>query len=294
MIETVRQGPGHERVNGLLSGLFGRPPKVLLLEGGTSEERLRAALHWAAGVNCLAEAKPCGECVLCRRISMGESADVRHLDGREGRIGIDAVRELHPLLGQAPRDEGKRVIILGEAQALTPQAANALLKSMEDTDLRNYFVLLAPQRERLLPTLVSRSWVFNLGWPRWRGENDDSASEQNPVHPETGEWGSALLEFLRTGKGWFGRTMVKTAVDRTLAAAMISEWRRQLLLAMYQRPRSDLAVFFGERGNPEIWRSLDLRLQQAESALMAQLAPGLVLDWLALGLRMALRPGRTY
>lgn len=225
---------------------------------------------------------------------MGESADVRHLDGREGRIGIDAVRELHPLLGQAPRDEGKRVIILGEAQALTPQAANALLKSMEDTDLRNYFVLLAPQRERLLPTLVSRSWVFNLGWPRWRGENDDSASEQNPVHPETGEWGSALLEFLRTGKGWFGRTMVKTAVDRTLAAAMISEWRRQLLLAMYQRPRSDLAVFFGERGNPEIWRSLDLRLQQAESALMAQLAPGLVLDWLALGLRMALRPGRTY
>ncbi len=294
MSETVRQGLENERVNALLCKLFLWPPKVLLLEGGTADERLRAALHWAAGVNCPAEVKPCNVCALCRRISMGESADVRHLDGREGRIGIDAVRELRPLLGQAPRDKGKRVIILGEAQELTPEAANALLKSMEDTDLRNYFVLLAPQRERLLPTLVSRSWVLNLGWPRPYSNDEDLSPQLARIHPDADEWGTALAEFLRTGKGWFARTMVKAAVDRSLVAAMISTCRRDLLQAMHQRPMADLAVILSAQGNPQVWRSVDLRLQQAESALVAQIAPGLVLDWLAVGLRMALGPVRTH
>lgn len=294
MTETVRQGLGNERVTALLRKSFLRPPKVLLLEGGTADERLRTALHWAAGVNCPAEVKPCHVCALCSRISMGESADVRHLDGREGRIGIDAVRELRPLLGQAPRDKGKRVIILGEAQELTPEAANALLKFMEDTDPRNYFMLLAPQRERLLPTLVSRSWVFNLGWTRAHFQDDGPTPQQALIHPDADAWVTALAEFLRTGRGWFARTMVKAAVDRSLVAAMISACRRDLLQAMHQRPMADLAVIFSAQSDPVIWRSVDLRLQQAESALMAQIAPGLILDWLAVGLRMALDPVRTH
>jgi DNA polymerase-3 subunit delta' len=280
--------PDWTRVAQFLERLVLHPPKVLLLEGGTAGEREYVALYWAAGLNCTEAQKPCARCLPCRRVFDREFTDLHYLDGREGRIGIDAVRELRPLLGQAPYGGGRRVIIFGEAQELTPEAANALLKSMEDTDIRNFFVLLAPQRERLLPTLVSRSWVLTLGWPgatrgalAMPGEKERSA--------ESEEWLEAMAAFLHSGQGWFARTMVKSQVDKTLAAGLIVECRRSLIQAMLGSPREKLAIFFYEQGSPQLWRDLDLRLHQAEQGLMAQVSPALVLDWLVTGMRLRMR-----
>jgi DNA polymerase-3 subunit delta' len=280
--------PDWTRVAQILERLVLYPPKVLLLEGGTAGERERVALYWAAGLNCTEVQKPCARCLLCRRVFGREFTDLHYLDGLAGRIGIDAVRELRPLLGQAPRDGGRRVIMLGEAQELTPEAANALLKSMEDSDVRNSFVLLVPQRERLLPTLVSRSWVLTLGWYgalRWTstmpGEKERSA--------ENKEWLEAMAAFLHSGQGWFARTMVKSQVDKTLAAGLIIECRRSLIQAMLGSPQERLALLFYEQGSPQLWRDLDLRLHQAEQGLMAQVSPALVLDWLVTGMRLRMR-----
>lgn len=210
---------------------------------------------------------------------------MHYLDGREGRIGIDAVRALRPLLGQAPRDGGRRVIILGEAQEMTPEAANALLKSMEDTDARNYFVLLAPQRERLLPTLVSRSWAMTLGWNH-PGQGTRSGAVEAGGAGEAEEWSEALLTFLKTGRGWFARTMAKSQVDRALVASLIGVCRSNLIQAVHQSPRTNLAAFFCEQGSPDAWRAVDLRLNQAEQALMAHVSAAVVLDWMVVGLRL--------
>lgn len=293
--------PGQERVTAVLGRLLARPPRVLLLEGGTAEEREKTGLYWAALLNCSAlpspfslsfhdsctdssnSPRPCEQCPACTRIRDGVFLDLIYLDGREGRIGIDAVRQLRGLLGQAPRDAKRRVVILGEAQELTEEAGNALLKSMEDTETRNAYVLSAPQRERLLRTLVSRSWVATLSWDL------DKALEREGEGVLDTEWTEALARFLKTGQGWFARTMVKSQVDRSLAYQLIHVFRRALIHACQGRPDSPLARIVHEQGHPQAWRTMDLRLDDAELALRTQVAPALVLDWLAVGLRLALR-----
>lgn len=293
--------PGQDRVATLLARLLTRPPRVLLLEGGTAAEREKLALYWTALLNCAAPSipsspalhdgiadssnvlKPCEQCLACTRIRDGVFLDLVYLDGREGRIGIDTVRELRGLLGQAPRDAKRRVVVLGEAQELTEEAANALLKSMEDTETRNAYVLLAPQRERLLRTLVSRSWVATLSWDL------DTIQERAGTGEMDTEWAGALARFLKTGQGWFGRTVVKGQVDRPLAFHLIQVSRQALIHACQGRPDTALARIVHEQGHPQAWRTMDLRLDDAELALRTQVNPALVLDWLAVGLRLALR-----
>ncbi|TVQ97617.1 MAG: DNA polymerase III subunit delta' [Desulfovibrionales bacterium] len=327
---------GQDRVVDVLGRLTFRPPRVLLLEGGTAEEREKLGLYWAALLNCTeavprarhttppgsaatsssghaparhhsetppdtvpksclgtasasvgqAVPGPCGQCPACCRIRDGVFLDLIYLDGREGRIGIDAVRDLRGVLGQAPRDAVRRVVILGEAQELTEQAANALLKSMEDTETRNAYVLLAPQRERLLRTLVSRSWVATLSWDLEAG---DEGIGENGKGGADAQWCEALAGFLKTGRGWFSRTMTKGQVDRPLAFQVIRSCRRSLITACQGRPKTSLARVFHDLGRPQAWRAIDLRLDNAEEALRTQVAPALVLDWLAVGLRQALK-----
>lgn len=275
------------RILDFLGRMFTQPPKVLLLEGGDAVKREQTALHWVSGINCTAQAKPCGSCLSCKRIADREFTDFFYLDGREGRIGIDAVRELRPTLSQAPRDGGRRVIIIGEAQELTPEAANALLKSMEDTDERNYFVLLVAQRERLLPTLVSRSWVLTLGW----STNPMSVVSGDSEGAGLDEWIEALVRFLQSGQGWFARTMVKAQVNKALTSMLIQSCRTSLIQAMHGTPKTPLARFFYEQGAPRLWRAMDLRMNRAEQGLMANVAPAVALDWMVAGLRMIVRKG---
>ncbi|SDB02350.1 DNA polymerase-3 subunit delta' [Desulfonatronum thiosulfatophilum] len=275
---------GQDRVLDCLSRLIERPPRVLLLEGGAAEDREKLGLYWVALLNCMAllnresGREPCRSCPACTQIRDAAFLDLIYLDGREGRISIDAVRELRGLLGQAPRSGKRRVLVLGEAQELTVEAANALLKSMEETDSRNSFVLLTPQRERLLPTLVSRSWVVTLPW-------DLEAAGSAAVAPE---WEEALCVFLKSGRGWFGKTMAKGQVDRALAFNMIHATRRSLIKACQGVSDSELSRVFQAQGHPRIWRRIDLRLDEAEEALRDQVSPALVLDWLATGMRQSL------
>lgn len=269
-----------KRVLDCLSLLRKQPPRVLLLEGGTDAEREALGLYWTALLNCGADQPPCRVCPVCRQLQDRVFLDLIYLDGREGRIAIDTVRELRGLLGQAPRSGKRRVVVLGEAQELTVEAANALLKSMEETETRNAFVLLTPQRERLLPTLVSRSWVVTLSW-------DLSAS--GPGGGETDrEWVAALCAFLLSGRSWFGKTMVKGQVDRALAFSLIHTSRRDLIKACQGNPDSELSRIFLNKGHPRTWRNIDLSLEQAEEALRTQVSPALVLDWLAVSMRRSL------
>lgn len=151
------------RIRVFLDRLAQAPPKSLLLEGGTEAERLGLGLYWAARLSCHEAEPPCGVCRICRQVADDAFRDLVLVNGSEGAIAIDTVREIRAMLGDPPAGRGPRVIILAEAQALGDAAANALLKSLEEPRLGNVFVLLAPSREVLLPTLVSRSFVLTLG-----------------------------------------------------------------------------------------------------------------------------------
>jgi DNA polymerase III delta prime subunit len=71
-------------------------------------------------------------------------------------IPVDAIRGLIQATAQATHQSGNRVVIIGSAEAMNSNAANALLKTLEEPPLGSYFILTTSQPGRLIPTILSR------------------------------------------------------------------------------------------------------------------------------------------
>ncbi len=269
------------RVVDFLRRLANAPPQVLILEGGLADERVALALYWAARLNCSADSPPCLRCSSCTRIIHPEHPhrDLFFLDGREGSIKIETIRdEIRPILAQPPREGAQRVVILAEAQALSDEAANALLKSLEEPRPWTRFLLLAPQRERLLPTLVSRGWALTLAWPH-------DSTQRDPDQDEAlRSWRETLIGFLKTGRGWMERTSRKGELSANIARLFVLGCQRDLAAVLSGRPGSELAEFWTRCFDVPRLRQVDVALDEAQAALDSKGTPALVLDCLALRL----------
>lgn len=258
-----------------LRTLSAHPPQSLVMEGGSACGRLSSAFIWAKILNC--PQGGCGTCAACRQIDERVFRDLVVVDEAffeaakdQKKSGTDALRELLPVWGQPPHGAGSRVTIFVEAQNLNQFVANLLLKTLEEPRPGNVFVLLAPQRERLLQTLVSRSFVLTLPWPEAAAPAADAA-----------EWITALLGFWDSGQGWFERTGAKSAVDRDLALRILSGLQRELALALANPEASPAARKLARQGAGSL-RRLDLVLATAQEALtQPTVMPALVLDWIA-------------
>jgi DNA polymerase-3 subunit delta' len=99
---------------------------------------------------------PCGECNSCRKILSGNHPAILHIRKEGVYIRVDQVRDLIDSLAFKPFEGKNRVVIFHEAQSMKIEAANALLKSLEEPPDGTSFVLIAPDRVMLLPTIVSR------------------------------------------------------------------------------------------------------------------------------------------
>lgn len=295
----------HVRRNML--ALCNDPPQSLLIEGGSADERLAAALYWAALLNCESTCEngddasgPCLHCGECLRLIGRMHRDLYFFDGLESSIKIDEVREMRAVLGEPPRESRSRIILFREAQALGEAAANALLKSLEEPRPGNAFMLLVPQRQRLLPTLVSRSWVMTLPWPEGAAVGYALGVLDQGVCTERGapeactrsdedsavlvEWVKALLQHLRSGRGWMDRTGRKGSVDATLANRLLLFCQSALLAAYSGAVGPDkanpLASAFAEL-SPQQQRICNEVLAECQDSLVATVNPALVLDWMA-------------
>lgn len=280
--------PRHQRTVGHLHALAAAPPQVMLAEGGTAAERMALALYWAALLNCElhGDARPCLNCPTCMRMAGGGHRDLVVLDGNKPSGGddafsIDNVRVLRTLLGEPPREGRKRVVVLVDAHTRM-EACNGLLKSLEEPCSTSCFVLLAPQRERLLPTLVSRSLVLTLAWP----------TGATPPSPAVRDWLDALVAFIQTGCGWMERTSRKGDLDVPLAAAVVLHCQRALADVLAGRAGGPLAGLLAERMDPARLRRCDEALATAQEALSMSpgpVNPALVMDWLATRLFLGAR-----
>lgn len=259
------------RIAGFLRQLVANPPTALLLEGGTASERLNVALFWAARLMCRETHAPCGHCRQCLQVMDDTSRNVVLLTGAEKGFSIDSIREVRALLGDATAGQGPRVIILAEAQDMDAAAGNALLKSLEEPQPGNLFVLLVPNRDVLLPTLVSRSFVLTLGWSR-------SEEETTPR-----EWIAALSEFLQTGKGvWLEWTGKKGAVDAALAAGILQDVQRALVQVGYGNPTTELARSLTGRLDVVAVRQVGIVVENALESLNVGTNATTVLEWTAM------------
>jgi len=112
------------------------------------------------------------------------------------------------------------VLLMGVEQNRS-NAANALLKALEEPSPSSCFVLLAAQREQLLPTLVSRSLCLTLPWP-------DSLSRDPALQP----WEEALALFITSGRGLFERTGARNALDARLAGQILLACQKSMSRVM--------------------------------------------------------------
>jgi DNA polymerase III subunit gamma/tau len=116
-----------------------------------------AARILAKAVNCAnpQDGEPCGVCEPCRSIQEGRAIDVLEADAASNR-GIDDVRDLREKIGLAPATLRYKFYILDEAHQITPDAFNALLKTLEEPPPHAVFVLVTTEPQKLPETVVSR------------------------------------------------------------------------------------------------------------------------------------------
>ncbi|MFH1347832.1 MAG: DNA polymerase III subunit gamma/tau [Candidatus Margulisiibacteriota bacterium] len=106
--------------------------------------------------------KPCGQCQTCVKIRDGHSVNVIEIDAASNR-GIDEIRELRERIRYAPVEGRYKVYIIDEVHMLTPEAFNALLKTLEEPPSHTIFVLATTELQKVPLTIASRCQRLDFG-----------------------------------------------------------------------------------------------------------------------------------
>ena len=170
--------PWHQSDWQQLASHWRQLPHALLFSGRENTGKTAFARHLAATLLCeqaTADRQPCGQCPSCHLFAQNSHPDFYELTPEipEGeavgrkllQIKIDAVRAvLSPLLQSSVRG-GLRVVLVQPAETMNTQAANALLKMLEEPPASVVFLLVTHNKDRLLPTIKSRCRPFLLPAP---------------------------------------------------------------------------------------------------------------------------------
>ncbi len=105
--------------------------------------------------------EPCNKCRPCLEIDSGRALDVVEIDAASNR-GIDEMRNLKEGIKLSPTSYKYKVYIIDEAHQLTKEAANALLKTLEEPPEHAIFILATTEYDKLPATIISRTQRFNF------------------------------------------------------------------------------------------------------------------------------------
>lgn len=140
----------------------GRITHAYLFTGPPQVGRRTLAWAWGMALLCAAPEPPCGACRSCRRMQEGHHPDALLIAPEGSSLKIDQVREVQRALARTPVEGPYRVVVFDGAEQMTTEAANALLKTLEEPPSYAVLMLIAPSPEALPPTVVSRCQVFAL------------------------------------------------------------------------------------------------------------------------------------
>lgn len=111
------------------------------------------------------QGRACGYCHSCQLMMADTHPDFRVLDGEAGSIKVDQVRQLVTQINQKPQVGKSKIILITHAQAMNINAANAVLKALEEPSAGTYFILTSSHSTSLLPTIRSRCLLVNVPTP---------------------------------------------------------------------------------------------------------------------------------
>ncbi|MBI2495566.1 MAG: DNA polymerase III subunit delta' [Candidatus Omnitrophica bacterium] len=140
----------------------GRVANGYLLVGPEGVGKRRLAIEMAKALNCTAGgSRPCDDCPTCRQIIRSTHPDVHFLvpGGPADQIRIEQIRQLLSRIMLRPFNATMQVAIIDGAERLTEEAANSLLKALEEPPAHTRFLLTTTQLSRCLATIVSRCQV---------------------------------------------------------------------------------------------------------------------------------------
>jgi DNA polymerase-3 subunit delta' len=222
-------------------------PHALLFTGPAGVGKRMAARAVAMALNCtergISPGDTCGRCRSCRQIASDHHPDVLLIEPLRDYLRIDQIRKLLVTLSMKPFSAEQRVVIIAEAQAMNPEAGNALLKVLEEPPDNTTLILTALQKSDLLPTIISRCRHIRF----------------NPLSPED------LMVLLRRSPE-IAEEFVETAV--TLSGGSFTK-ARQLAMPAWQDRRNWLLRACGLDRRPPDGR-LSLALALAFAAQLAQ------------------------
>src|ERR1700730_11583350 len=151
-VQTLKNALSADRVAHayLFSGIRGT--------GKTSTARILAK-----AVNCenRVDGEPCNQCPPCLAITDSSATDLIEIDAASNR-GIDEIRDLREKAKYLPALLRRKVYIIDEAHQLTPEAFNALLKTLEEPPGHVLFILCTTEAHKLPATIISRCQRFDF------------------------------------------------------------------------------------------------------------------------------------
>ncbi len=163
--QTLAEIVGQEQVTQTLSNALksGRVSHAYLFYGPRGTGKTSTARILAKSVNCLTNGKgePCNTCDMCQAITEGRALDVIEIDAASNR-GIDEIRDLREKVNYAPNQARHKVYIVDEVHMLTKEAANALLKTLEEPPSYVIFILATTEAHKVPPTILSRCQRFDF------------------------------------------------------------------------------------------------------------------------------------
>lgn len=211
VIHTLRQAMQQKKV--VHGYLFAGPDG---LGKRTTAEALASAL--------LCEQAPfqgCGVCASCQKLEHGNHPDFHRLRSEDTQIGIDEVRQLQQVLSYQPYMSQFKVALIEEIEKLTVQAANALLKFLEEPIGDTVIILTTNNLSSVLPTIISRCQVYRF--------HPVSTEVLARVLQERGVIEEEAWERALEARGITGRALTDTVDDKTWTVWKTASFVEQLL-----------------------------------------------------------------
>ena len=160
---TFKELLGQEKAKSLLlrARQQGRLGHAYLFRGPAGVGKKRAATTFAATLNCRlgGPGDACGHCPSCLKIASGNHPDFLTVAADGSSIRIQQIRELKKTLSYPPFEAAHRVVLLADIQLMGREAANSLLKTLEEPPAQTILVLTVEEADDTLATIRSRCQI---------------------------------------------------------------------------------------------------------------------------------------
>jgi DNA polymerase III subunit gamma/tau len=196
-------------------------PHAFLFSGPRGTGKTSSARIVAKAINCpnKKNGEPCNKCEACQSITTGSAPDLIEIDAASNR-GIDEIRALRDSIKLAPMNFAFKVYIIDEVHMLTSEAANALLKTLEEPPAHAIFILCTTDPQKLPATVVSRCTRINFVIPK---KEESVAKLESIVKAEKiTATTAALVMVADAGRGSF-RDQIKTLEQVWLTHGEVTE-----------------------------------------------------------------------